>query len=98
MLMYMAGEIDDVQVSMAQARANFRELLDNVKATHARYRITRNGEVDAVLMSIDDLEALEETLEILSDPDEVAAIREGLADIEAGDTRTIAEVRRELGL
>ncbi|MBT0769058.1 type II toxin-antitoxin system Phd/YefM family antitoxin [Kineosporia sp. J2-2] len=85
-------------ISMADARANLRELLDNVKTTHARYRITRNGEADAILMSVDDLEALEETLEILSDPDEVAAIREGLADIEAGNVFTLDEVRRELGL
>ncbi|GAB6898095.1 type II toxin-antitoxin system Phd/YefM family antitoxin [Kineosporia succinea] len=82
---------------MAEARANLRELLDNVKASHARYRITRNGEADAVLMSVDELEALEETLDILSDPDEVAAIREGLTDFEEGNVFTIAEVRKELG-
>ncbi len=84
-------------ISMAEARANLRELLDNVKASHARYRITRNGEADAVLMSVDELEALEETLDILSDPDEVAAIREGLTDFEEGNVFTIAEVRKELG-
>ncbi|GAB3255749.1 type II toxin-antitoxin system Phd/YefM family antitoxin [Kineosporia babensis] len=94
----MTIPVSATYLSMADARTNLRELLDNVKATHARYSITRNGEVDAVLMSADDLEALEETLEILSDPDEIAAIREGLSDIEAGDVFTIAEVRREFGL
>jgi antitoxin YefM len=97
-VMYMTIPIGATHVSMADARANLRELLDNVKNTHARYRITRNGEADAVLISVDDLEALEETLEILSDPDEVAAIREGLSDVEAGNVFTVAQVRRELGL
>ena len=91
-LMYM------VTISMADARANLREMLDQVKTTHERYTITRHGEPDAVLMAVDDLEALEETLEILSDPETVAAIRRGLDELNAGERYTLEEVREELGL
>ena len=55
-------------VTMADLQANLKDLLDQVKSTHERYVITRHGEPDAVLMSVEDLEALEETLEILGLP------------------------------
>ncbi len=42
-------------------------------------------------MNADDLEGLEETLEILSDPAEVAAIREGMAEVAAGNTVALEE-------
>lgn len=83
---------------MADARANFRDLIDNVKATHERYLITRHGEADAVLMSVEDLEAMEETIEILSDPGTVAAIREGLAELDAGERIPLEDIRKEHGL
>ena len=45
---------------------------------HERIALTRNGEAEAVLLSVDDLEGLEMTLEILSDTDAVARISESL--------------------
>jgi prevent-host-death family protein len=92
--MYMATET----VSAAEARANLKTLLDNVEGTHQRYLITRNGHPGSVLMSLEDLEALEETLEILSDAAEVAAIREGLAELDRGEGIPLEQVQRELGL
>jgi antitoxin YefM len=82
-------------VAMAYARANMRELLESVRATHERVFITRNGDADVVLMAAADLEALEETLEILSDPDSMEALREGRAAVEAGDTVALEDVLRE---
>lgn len=41
-------------------------------------------------------EALEETAEILSDPDALTALEAGLAEIEQGKTLTLAELRSEL--
>lgn len=89
---------EGTHISVADARANLRELLDNVEKTHARYTITRNGSPGAVLISLDDLESMEETLDILSDPEEVAAIREGLAAADAGELYTLEQVMEELGL
>jgi antitoxin YefM len=45
---------------------------------------------------IDEYEALEETAEILSDPDALSALEAGLAEIERGATVTLAELRNEL--
>jgi predicted transcriptional regulator len=45
---------------------------------------------------LDDSEALEDTVQILSDPAVIAALAEGLGEIERGETVTLAELRAEL--
>ena len=45
---------------------------------------------------LDDVEALEETAEILSDPDALVALETGLAEIERDETVTLADLRSEL--
>ena len=59
---------------------------------------TKDDEPVLALMSWDAYEGLLETLEIMSDPELVAAIRSSEADVAAGRFRTTDEVRRELGL
>ena len=78
---------------LAEARANLSKLVESAVTTHERFDITRNGDRVAVLMSADDYDALIETVDVLSRPDEVAAVREGLADLAAGDVSTADEVR-----
>lgn len=85
-------------VSMADFRSNLRRLLDAVQGTHERVIVTRRGREAAVVMSLAELESLEETLEVMRDVELVAAIREGEAAAAAGDTHTLDEVKRELGL
>jgi len=53
-------------------------------STHHRVTITRHGRTAAVLISADDLAALEETVDILATAGASEAIAEGLADLEAG--------------
>jgi predicted transcriptional regulator len=48
------------------------------------------------LLAIDEPEALEENAEILSDPDAIAAIEAGLAEVERGETVTLDELRKAL--
>ena len=55
--------------------------------------ITRRGRPAAVIMSPEDLEALEETLDLLSTPGAVVAIREAEADIAAGKMVSGSELR-----
>jgi antitoxin YefM len=54
---------------LAEVKARFSEVVDRVVKTHDRVVVTRNGRPAAVVMSPEDLEALEETLSVLSDPD-----------------------------
>jgi len=46
---------------------------------------------------VDEYQALEETAEILSDAATLAAIDEGLDEVERGETVTLADLRRDLG-
>ena len=80
-------------LSLADARANLSKLIDSAVTTHERFEVTRNGDRVAVLMSADDYDSLLETVDILSRPDEVAAIREGLESFAAGEYSTAEEVR-----
>jgi prevent-host-death family protein len=85
-------------VPFTEARASLTELLDEVEGLHEHVVITRNGRPAAVVISTDEWEALEETLEILQDERSLAALRESDEDVRAGRTFSLDEVRRELGL
>lgn len=70
---------------VADARSQLSKLIDEATATHERFEITRHGRRAAVLLSADDYDTLQETITVLSDPDLLAAHRDGLAAIEVGD-------------
>ena len=71
--------------------------MDRVEDQHDRVVLTRNGKPAAVLISHDDLESLEETLSILSDPAAMAQIHESEQALAAGDQAvTLAELRTAL--
>lgn len=61
---------------LRDVRANFSDVVDRVSKHHERVTVTKNGRPVAVVMSPDDLAALEETLDVLSDPEALADIRE----------------------
>jgi antitoxin YefM len=81
---------------LSSVKARFSELVGRVAREQDRVIVTRNGIPAAVLISPDDLESLEETLEVMSDPKLVAQMREGEAAIEAGDYVTLEELQDEL--
>lgn len=84
-------------LSLSDAKARLSELGRRVSEQHERITVTRNGEAQFVLVSIDDLEGLEITLEVLSDEGAVGRITESLASLESGDPgATVAELRTDL--
>ena len=85
-------------VPFSEARARLSELLDEIRGSQEHVVITRNGRPVALLMSLDEYESLEETIEVLSDEDTLAALRESEEDVKAGRTYSWDEVKRELGL
>jgi prevent-host-death family protein len=48
-------------VPLSEAKARLSELARRVRQQHERIILTRNGEPEAVLLSVDDLEGLEMT-------------------------------------
>ncbi len=78
-------------------KTHLSELVDRVEDQHDRVVVTRNGKPAAVLISHDDLESLEETLAIVSDPALMAQIRESEQELADGDPgTTLAELRAAL--
>ena len=83
-------------VPVREFRAQLSELLSDVADRRDHVLVTRNGKPAAVLVPIDEYEALEETAEILSDPAILKDVEAGLAQLERGESITLAELRREL--
>lgn len=83
-------------VPVREFRSHLADLLDEVADRREHVTITRHGRPSAVLVPVREYEALEETAEILSDEDTLAAIRRGLDDLAAGDEMSLAEVREEM--
>ena len=63
-------------LSLATVKARFSELVDRVARQQDRVVVTRNGKPAAVLISPEDLESLEETLAVMSDPELMRQLRE----------------------
>jgi antitoxin YefM len=78
---------------LSDARRLLSTLVARVETTHDRVTITRNGRPAAVIISPADLEALEETLDVLSDPEAMRRLREGEAAVAAGDLLDEAGLR-----
>ena len=81
-------------IPLADAKARLSAVLDEVRDTHERVVITRNGRPEAVIMAVSDLEALEETLDLLSTPGAVEQIREAEAEIARGEAVDAEELHR----
>jgi prevent-host-death family protein len=64
---------------------HFSDVIDRVEREHERVTVTRNGRAAAVIISLEDLAELEETLAVLSDPEAMADIREADAAYQAGE-------------
>lgn len=76
------------QTSLTDVKAHLSAYVDSVVATHERISLTRNGRRDAVLIAADDLDALEETLDILSNAELMAELRKAEAEVARGEVTT----------
>ena len=89
-------------LSLAEAKDKLSAVVNDVTTTHEHYTITRNGTPVAVVLPIDDLEALEETIFWLER--EITRLRAGEstedgADVSGDEMAALMERRRrESGL
>ncbi|MHB8449308.1 MAG: type II toxin-antitoxin system Phd/YefM family antitoxin [Mycobacteriales bacterium] len=83
-------------VPVRELRSDLANYIDRVADLREHVLVTRRGRPAAVLIPVDEYEALEETAEILSDPETMRAVREGKAEIERGETVTFDQLRRDL--
>lgn len=70
---------------LAEVKNTFSEVVERVTSTHDRVTVTRNGRPTVVLISAEDLEALEETVAVLSHRPTIRRLEEARAAASAGD-------------
>ena len=81
-------------IPLTEAKSRLSEIADEIHRTHERVSVTRNGREYVVIMSAEDLDSLEATIELLSDPSAQARIAQAEADIDRGKVTTLDELNR----
>ena len=79
-------------ISVRELRKNLANVISDVKAHYERYVVSKHGEPEAVLMSIDDYEGWLETLEIMSDKEAMKDIRQAEKEFKEGKAIDFEEV------
>ena len=74
------GEI----LPFSEVKAHLSGLADRVERQHDRILVTRNGRPSFLMMSPDDLESLEETIDILSDDELMDSLRKSRLEAAEG--------------
>ena len=80
---------------LSEARRTLPKLVSESSRRMNRTIITRKGKAEAVLMGMEEYESWVETLEIVSRPETLKALREGIADLKAGRVSSFEEVVKE---
>jgi prevent-host-death family protein len=83
-------------MSLADVKARLSELVGRVQAHHERVTVTVHGRPSAVLIAVEDLEALEETLSVLSDPETVRRLVDSDAELACGEVAGAEELAESM--
>jgi antitoxin YefM len=84
------------QHALADAKAHLSELVGRVARHHERVMLTVHGHPTAVLLAVEDLESLEETIALLSDPETLASLATSEAEVARGEIVSEAELARAM--
>jgi prevent-host-death family protein len=79
------------QMSLAEVKNRLSEVVDRLEREHGRVVITKHGRPAAVVLSIEDLESLEETLDVMGNRAVLDDIQEALAELETGAAAVLSK-------
>ncbi len=82
-------------IAVSDLRMNLPSLIKEVSNKLKRFIITVSGKPKAVVISIDELESLEETAEILSIPGALKKINESKKQVREGKYITLEELEKK---
>jgi len=68
------------QMSLADVKNRLSEVVERLEREHGRVVITKHGRPAAVVLSVEDLDSLEETLDVLSSAALMDDVRSGVSD------------------
>jgi|SRR6266581_6761690 len=83
--------------SISEIREQITRLPEQFEEEPEAITVTRHGKPIMAILPWELYESIMETLEIMGDEELMAAIREGIKDIEEGRTKSLDEVLKELG-
>lgn len=84
-------------VSLKALRPELPKVISRIDGKLDRYVVTKRGKPVVVMMSIEDYDALMETLDILADPRAMAGLRQGEEDLRKGRSRSWKDIKTSLG-
>jgi antitoxin YefM len=80
MAIFIAMSVTE-QMSLADVKNRLSEVVDRLEREHGRVVITKHGHPAAVVMSVEDLESLEETLDMMDNAGLLSDIRQSLTEL-----------------
>lgn len=83
-------------MSLAEAKAHLSELVGRVNGEHERVTVTVHGKPSAVLIATEDLESLEESIAILSDPETLQRLSASDAELARGEGESEDQLGRAM--
>lgn len=81
---------------LAHVKAHLSELVGRVNTQHERVSVTVHGKPSAVLIATEDLESLEESIAILSDPETMARLAASDAELARGEGESETELAQAM--
>jgi len=83
-------------VPLAEVKAHLSELVSRVAGQHERVTVTVHGRPSAVLVAVEDLAALEETIAVLTDPEAMSSLAVSEKEVATGDLVSETELNEAM--
>lgn len=83
---------------LAEVKSHLSELISRVSIQHERVTVTVHGRPSAVLLAVEDLESLEETIAVLSDSEVMKSLVRAEAEIERGEGESEEQLAKAMRL
>ncbi len=83
-------------LSLAEVKSHLSEVVGRVKGQHERVTVTVHGKPSAVLVSVEDLESLEETVAILGDAEALRRLTASDDELARGHGESQADLEKAM--
>ncbi|HEU0021038.1 MAG TPA: type II toxin-antitoxin system Phd/YefM family antitoxin [Dehalococcoidia bacterium] len=91
-------DFETEEISIVQARAMLTQLPEKLAVNNRAVALTRHGKPVLAVMPWELFESILETLDIMGDPEMMAALRQGIKDVQEGNLVPLDEVKASLGI
>ena len=76
---------------LAEVKNRLSEVVDRLEREHGRIVITKHGRPAAVVLSVEDLDSLEETLDVMGNRAVLEDIQEALVELQTGAATVLSK-------